>query len=193
MLWFGALQLTCVYVALCWCVILSLWGHLQCLRNLLLCTSLCVCFLGLCVSACVFLVKTRSEIAAQPGSLFRQSGRGVRQIKHKPANHRRRLISAVLKGEPGMSDESLLWISQWCTTVCLHERSLVTEKRDREGKVQREPPVIWHCCNLIIWEHRGVGGMALNILYQHFTYVHGKQPQTQTVSQPHTHSPQNFI
>ncbi len=75
-----------------------------------------------------------SQITAQAGSLFRQRGRGVKQIKHKPTNHRRWLISAVLKGEPGMSDDSPLWISQWRCTVCHHECTPGAERGGRAGR-----------------------------------------------------------
>lgn len=127
----------CVYVPVCWCMILCLWGHLQCLRkagkNLPLCTSLCVCFwVFVSLSLCVFGAPL-SQIATEAGKPFQQRGRGVKQIKHKPTNHRRRLISTVLKGEPGMSDDSPVWISQWRCALCHHEHSLVTERKDQRG------------------------------------------------------------
>lgn len=65
-------------------------------------------FLSLCVSACVCLVHLTAKSQHRQAAFFQQRGRGVKQIKHKPTNHRRRLISAVLKGEPGMSDDSPL-------------------------------------------------------------------------------------
>lgn len=136
----------CAYVAVCQCMILCLRGHLQCLRKAgkgeggekkRRCVHLCVS-----VFECLFGAP-RSQIAAQAGrqAALRQGGRGVKQIKHKPTNHRRWLISAVLKGEPGMSDDSPLWISQWRCAVCHHEYSRSQRRQSREAKVQTETPL----------------------------------------------------
>lgn len=65
-------------------------------------------FLSLCVSACVCLVHLTAKSRHRQAAFSTERERGVKQIKHKPTNHRRRLISAVLKGEPGMSDDSPL-------------------------------------------------------------------------------------
>lgn len=134
----------CAYVAVCQCMILCLRGHLQCLRKAgkgeggekaALCTSLCVCFW-------VFVWRTsQPNRGAGRQAALRQGGRGVKQIKHKPTNHRRWLISAVLKGEPGMSDDSPLWISQWRRAVCHHEYSRSQRRQSREAKVQTETPL----------------------------------------------------
>lgn len=132
----------CAYVAVCRCMILCLRGHLQCLRKagkgegeksgavyIFVCLFLSVCLAHL-------TAKSRHRQAA-----LRQGGRGVKQIKHKPTNHRRWLISAVLKGEPGMSDDSPLWISQWRCAVCHHEYSRSQRRQSREAKVQTETPL----------------------------------------------------
>lgn len=63
---------------------------------------LCASVSSLCPSASV-CIRCTSQLNCGTGrQRFRQRGRGVKQIKHKPTNHRRRLISAVLKGKPGM-------------------------------------------------------------------------------------------
>lgn len=104
-------------------------------RKVALCTSLCVCFW-------VFVWRTsQPNRGAGRQAALRQGGRGVKQIKHKPTNHRRWLISAVLKGEPGMSDDSPLWISQWRCAVCHHEYSRSQRRQSREAKVQTETPL----------------------------------------------------
>lgn len=69
---------------------------------ILVCESMCVW--------CVFAAPHAAKSQTQAGLLFflffqQRSGRRAKQIKHKLTNHRRRLISAVLKGEPGMSDD----------------------------------------------------------------------------------------
>lgn len=63
------------------------------------------------IFVCLFLSVCLAHLTAKSRrrqAALRQGGRGVKQIKHKPTNHRRWLISAVLKGEPGMSDDSPL-------------------------------------------------------------------------------------
>ena len=179
-------QLTCVYVSagVWYCVSEATCSVSERQGRICHCVHLCVSVFPrtvcVCVSApvcvCVWWNSQRNcGTARQP---LRQRGRGVKEIKHKPTNHRRRLISAVLKGEPGTSDESLLWISP--VTLCRMPPCILTGHR--EGKVQREPPLIWPCCNLIIRERRGK--VALDIAYQRFSHAH--RTHTQTLSQPNT-------
>lgn len=76
-----------------------------------------------------------------------------------------------------MRDDSPLWISQWRSAVCNRHWS------HTKGKVQSQPPVIWPCCNLIIWEHRGK--LALDISYL-VSVMCTEHTQTPSLSQPHT-------
>lgn len=68
------------------------WG-----KSAAVCIFVCLFFESVCVG-CPLQLNRGPAYATE-------RERGLKQIKHKPTNHRRRLISAVLKGEPGMSDE----------------------------------------------------------------------------------------
>lgn len=75
--------------------------------------------LDLCL--CVFSAPQSQNHSSRQAAFLKERETSVKQIKHKPTNHRRRLISAALKGEPGMSDDYPLWISQWRRAVCHHK------------------------------------------------------------------------
>lgn len=156
----------CESAAVCWCMILCLRPPAVSPKGREKSAATYVfvrLFLSLCVCWCVWSTLQPNH---NTGRQSFQRSRGVKKIKHKPTNHRCRLISALLQGEPGRRDDSPLWISQWHSAVC-----------QWEGKVQSKSPVIWPCCNLINWEQRGK--VVLNIFHlvsvmwtEHMTEYH---------------------
>lgn len=111
------------------CCVFKKAGKIKIKKNLLQRTSLCL-FLSFVCARCTS--QPNHGTGSQP---FRQRGRRAKQIKHKPTNHRRRLISAVLKGEPE-------WVTIPSYKFPNDAVSYATMRTEtREAKVQRETPL----------------------------------------------------
>lgn len=87
----------------------------------------CYVHLRICFRGCASALE-RPPAKSQHRQLFRKRCKEEWSRSNRSQLITDRLISALLKGEAGMRDESPLWISQWHTAVCHHKNSHEEEK-----------------------------------------------------------------